>query len=768
MFAAIIHSIIVSTVGERLEPDVALLVVLLTVDDIALVIHKLELELVRLQFTSGQILLGRQFDQHVFRLVRVLEEDALFAGFAVGVGDAGGELVALRVLGDGDGDGVAGCVVGDATQGSVLFVNRVRVHAGLVERELVEFEGSVSFADVLLLIGFGLRVAWNADELFCLEQVAVGILQFGGELVVVQVTSGQMFGRFESHADGCWRVRVVESDVIGLTVGGCREHAVLVGDGDGHVIGLGGVADGLVRSGEFLHVVRVYAGHGVDHLSEGETASLVGHGLRSVLASGWHWHVVHADGVAVRIMCGYRVQLELEFTVLRNAAGCRIRVDDVFHAADRVSDVLRTVMVGERDVLAVRAGGRGDGLGYDGQLARMVNILDHVGDGRDRPVLRDARNGRILLRHGEHVGADERERQLVESDVALLVVPFRLVGVRHVGGRGLLLERECEVFALERVLVALGGGHLLHCGRIVRGGLGMVRVGEFRNVGSVIILHVGQQLAFAIVGDGDFHMMFRSIIGDAALVAVDFAERVVVHSRLLVGDGVEQDVALLVVGFHRSGLAACLVLDAFELVLSGLQLDACMVGVVEGLVRTELHADRLRLIRVRERGRIGRVRSGLGFQLSGQIVGDGDLPHSHVGIVVDAARRLADFTHRIGERLGLVAFQLAGGERQRLEADGTVLGGVDGLHGHADRPLVVEQLELEVGELRVTVVGVAERLVGGEAHGHVLRLIRVVEDRGLARIVVGGGGFQLSVPVIGDRHVHHMHGLVVGDARQFA
>ena len=130
-------------------------------------------------------------------------------------------------------------------------------------------------------------------------------------------------------------------------------------------------------------MVRVCAGHGVDHLSECESASLVGHGLRSVLASGWHWHVVHADGVAVRIMCGYRVQLELEFAVLWSAAGCRIRVDDVFHAADRVSDVLRTVMVGERDVLAVSAGGRGDGLGYDGQLARMVNILDHVGDGRN-------------------------------------------------------------------------------------------------------------------------------------------------------------------------------------------------------------------------------------------------------------------------------------------------------------------------------------------------------------------------------------------------
>ena len=102
-----------------------------------------------------------------------------------------------------------------------------------------------------------------------------------------------------------------------------------------------------------------------------------------------------------------------------------------------------------------------------------------------------------------------------------------------------------------------------------------------------------------------------------------------------------------------------------------------------------------------------------------------------MGIVVDAARRLADFTHRIGERLGLVAFQLAGGERQRLEADGTVLGGVHGLHGHADRLFVVEQLELEVGELRVTVVGVAERLVGGQVHGHVLRRVRVRELDGV-------------------------------------
>ena len=275
-------------------------------------------------------------------------------------------------------------------------------------------------------------------------------------------------------------------------------------------------------------------------------------------------------------------------------------------------------------------------------------------------------------------------------------------------------------------------------------------------------------MSFAIVGDGDPHVVFRGVVRDAAPVAGGFPDGVVVRSRPRVGDGVEQDVAPLVVGLRRAGLAACLVLDACELVLPGLQSDARMVGVREDLAGAELDADRLRLIRVRERGRIGRVRSGLGFQLSGQIVGDGDLPHSHVGIVVDAARRLADFTHRVGERACPRAVQLLGGERQRLEADGTILGGVDGLHGHADRPLVVEQLELEVGELRVTVVGVAERLVGGEAHGHVLRLIRVVEDRGLARIVVGGGGFQLSVSVVGDVDVHGVDGLVVGDARQFA
>ena len=197
-----------------------------------------------------------------------------------------------------------------------------------------------------------------------------------------------------------------------------------------------------------------------------------------------------------------------------------------------------------------------------------------------------------------------------------------------------------------------------------------------------------------------------------------------------------------------------------------------MVGVREGLVRTELHADRLRLIRVRERGRIGRVRSGLGFQLSGQIVGDGDLPHSHVGIVVDAARRLADFTHRIGERLGLVAFQLAGGERQRLEADGTVLGGVHGLHGHADRPLVVEQLELEVGELRVTVVGVAEHLAGGEGDGHVLRRVRVRELDGVGLDAVarrvGGDATGERGQIVGDGDGQNPSAVVVGDARVVA
>ena len=99
-----------------------------------------------------------------------------------------------------------------------------------------------------------------------------------------------------------------------------------------------------------------------------------------------------------------------------------------------------------------------------------------------------------------------------------------------------------------------------------------------------------------------------------------------------------------------------------------------------------------------------------------------------------------------------------------MEADVSVLVGVHGLQRLAYRLLVVEQLELEVGEFRMAGVLVVERLVCGEAHGHVLRLIRVVEDRGLVRIVVGGGGFQLSVTVVGDVDVHGVDGLVVGDA----
>lgn len=116
---------------------------------------------------------------------------------------------------------------------------------------------------------------------------------------------------------------------------------------------------------------------------------------------------------------------------------------------------------------------------------------------------------------------------------------------------------------------------------------------------SAVVFHVGEQLSLPIVGDGDPHVMFRGIIRDAAPVAGDFPDGVVVRSRPRVGDGVEQDVAPLVVGLRRADLTACLVLDACELVLSGLQLDACMVGVRERLAGAELHADRLRLIRVR-------------------------------------------------------------------------------------------------------------------------------------------------------------------------
>ena len=68
----------------------------------------------------------------------------------------------------------------------------------------------------------------------------------------------------------------------------------------------------------------------------------------------------------------------------------------------------------------------------------------------------------------------------------------------------------------------------------------------------------------------------------------------------------------------------------------------------------------------------------------------------------------------------------------------------------------------------MTVVGVVERLVGGEGDGRVLRIVRVGEHGRIFAAIIDDGGLQLSVPVIGDRHVHHMHGLVVGDARQFA
>ena len=121
---------------------------------------------------------------------------------------------------------------------------------------------------------------------------------------------------------------------------------------------------------------------------------------------------------------------------------------------------------------------------------------------------------------------------MVEPDVAPGVVGLRLVGFgRDAVGRGHAVEREREIIALELIVVAFGRGDGLHRGRIVRGGLRPVRVREFGDGGPAVVFHVGQQLAFAIVGDGDPHVVSRGIIRDAAPVAGGFPDGVVVRSR---------------------------------------------------------------------------------------------------------------------------------------------------------------------------------------------------------------------------------------------
>ena len=227
-----------------------------------------------------------------------------------------------------------------------------------------------------------------------------------------------------------------------------------------------------------------------------------------------------------------RGECERELAIPWDAVGRRIRVDDGLHAAKRAADALRIVRVVESDAVRGLAVRTGDGLIDDLQPSGMVDVLDRVGDGGDGAVLGDAGDGDVLFGHGVHVGSGQWERQLVEPDVAPGVVGLRLVGfVRDAVGRGHAVEREREIIALELIVVAFGRGDGLHRGRIVRGGLRPVRVREFGDGGPAVVFHVGQQLAFAVVGDGDPHVVSRGIIRDAAPVAGGFPDGVVVRSR---------------------------------------------------------------------------------------------------------------------------------------------------------------------------------------------------------------------------------------------
>ena len=294
----------------------------------------------------------------------------------------------------------------------------------------------------------------------------------------------------------------------------------MIGDGDGHVIGLGGIPDGRVTSGLFGDGVHVGSGLVVVHSSERETGAGVGDGLHAVLRSLGHRRTV------------MRGECERELAIPWDAVGRRIRVDDGLHAAKRAADALRIVRVVESDAVRGLAVRTGDGLIDDLQPSGMVDVLDRVGDGGDGAVLGDAGDGDVPFRNGVHVGSGQRERQLVEPDVAPGVVGLRLVGFgRDAVGRGHAVEREREIIALELIVVAFGRGDGLHRGRIVRGGLRPVRVREFGDGGPAVVFHVGEQLSLPIVGDGDPHVMFRGIIRDAAPVAGGFPDGVVVRSR---------------------------------------------------------------------------------------------------------------------------------------------------------------------------------------------------------------------------------------------
>ena len=505
----------------------------------ALALDELEGELVGLEVAAGQDLGRRDLVSNAEALgghrVGVLEDRLLgVLQFVLN------RKLAVSVIGDGRHDGIGGVTVGNTVVGIDLgLAQRVGVRTGLGVGDSLHRDCAVS------------RIGALDDDLVALDELE-------GELSRLEVAAVQGLGRLDLVGDagdlGARLVGVGELGLLGFLQDMLRlERAVaLVGDG-----GLDGVLG--VTVGDAL------AGGSAVGLAQrvGVPAGLVVlHGAHRDVALS----VVGAGGDDLGIFALALDELEGELAFLEVAA---------------VQDLGRGDLVGDAELVRIRLVGVLEcrGFGILQLVLRLELTLAVVGDrSHDGVGLAIVGNtvafGALGLAQRVGVLAGLVVLHGAHRDVALGVVG---AGGDDLGVLALALDELEGELAGRELTPGQGLGRLDlfgDAGVLGRHGVGVRKLNLLDVLGALQLMR-GHKLALAIVGDDRHDGIDGFVVGDAAGVALNLAQRIGVLANLGVLDGAKRNLAIGVVLDGLDNLRVFAVaLNEFEGELAGLELAA--------------------------------------------------------------------------------------------------------------------------------------------------------------------------------------------------
>ena len=368
LYPVLVFAHVSQRVGDRAERELAFLVVLHRLDDVALSVGQLEAEHASLKRLAGQRLRTAELHFAVLSIVAVGEVERRSV---LGRGDLQG---AVAVVLDLHGHGVNGLIVGHAAMTVVDFLHRVGVFANVSQRigDLAERKLAVS----TVLDG--------------LDDVALGVKQLKAEHISLKLLPRQRLAAGELHFAVLRIVTVGEVELSRVIRRSNLQRAVaVVLDLHGHGVNGLIVGHAAMTVVDFLHRVGVFANvsQRIGDLAERNLA------VRSVLH--------RLDDFALGVD-----QHEAEHLSLKSLAGQRLHAVELHFAISRVDVV-------EIELLSIVG---------SSDLQRTVAVVFNLhGHNIDSLVISNAALGIDDFLHGIGMSTDIRKRVLdcAEHELAI-------------------------------------------------------------------------------------------------------------------------------------------------------------------------------------------------------------------------------------------------------------------------------------------------------------------------------------------------------------